>query len=127
MTDLSEPSHPPDHIDWIFYACLLGCIVLGFVLLEVTIHDGVGVSPDSCEYVMGARNLLAGKGIGAIDAEGEYHPLTHFPPLYMLILAAGNAVVGDLFKAAYGMNLLLYALNIALVAVVVRRCSGDVL
>src|SRR6187455_890822 len=82
----------PARVDWIFVACVAGCVLFGVILLNRAMRDGVGVSPDSSEYVMGARNLLAGKGVGAIDADGEFHPLTHFPPLYMLLLAAGNAI-----------------------------------
>lgn len=49
---------------------------------------GVGVGYDSFYYITSARNLISGQGLGTIDVDGSIIPLTKFPPLYPLILAA---------------------------------------
>ncbi|OGT26304.1 MAG: hypothetical protein A2Z17_01700 [Gammaproteobacteria bacterium RBG_16_66_13] len=42
---------------------------------------------DSVEYAVSARNLIRGAGLGLIQASGRFSPVTHFPPLYPLVLA----------------------------------------
>ena len=73
--------------DWLIWAMLLPALVAGaFVWLSPP--AGVGVSDDSVVYLGQARNLLAGNGLSRLTGDGSPVPITHFPPLYPLMLAA---------------------------------------
>jgi hypothetical protein len=76
---------------------------------------GIGVEYDSVFYWSAAENLLAGRGLGRLDGAGEFVPLTHFPPLYPLLLAAvaGLADV-SVIQAARLTSAGLFGLNVFL-------------
>ena len=64
--------------------------LLGFLLVMVsTTRYGVGLSPDSTNYIAAARSLAQGEGFIGVDGA----PYTHWPPLYPAILAA-PAIIG---------------------------------
>jgi hypothetical protein len=48
---------------------------------------GAGLSPDTAAYVGSARGLLAGRGLVVPHGPDRYRPMTHYPPLYPLVLA----------------------------------------
>ena len=63
--------------------------LLGFALVWIsTTRYGVGLSPDSVNYIATARNLLAGKGYLTFDDT----PFTHWAPLLPTMLAGLGAV-----------------------------------
>lgn len=64
-------------------------VAVGAILLAAT-RWGIGVSYDSVFYLSAADNLLHGLGLSRLGGGGEVIPLTHFPPLYPLLLAAGS-------------------------------------
>lgn len=53
----------------------------GLVIIS-TLNFGVGVSPDSVEYLATANNLLLGKGFLSFDGQ----PVSQWPPLYPMLL-----------------------------------------
>jgi 4-amino-4-deoxy-L-arabinose transferase-like glycosyltransferase len=69
------------------------------------------VSPDSTVYIETAENLIAGKGF---YASGE--PLTHYPPLYPLLLAIAKIAIPDTLLAGRWLHAFLFAINVMLVA-----------
>lgn len=88
-------------------------------------RDGVGLSPDSLEYLGVARNLRHGHGLtvpfGAITEEPfPGAAMTGFPPLHPILLAAGGAGL----DWARALGLLLYGVTVASVALVARRHAG---
>ncbi|MGE5139376.1 MAG: hypothetical protein ACM3JD_07945, partial [Rudaea sp.] len=97
--------------------CLL-CIGLAglaaFALMLWITPFGSGVSPDSTTYFGAAENLLSGKGF-TIDGA----PITHYPPLYPVVLAAASLFDRDLVQGSRFLNALLYGINAALVAAAV--------
>jgi hypothetical protein len=98
--------------------------VIGTVALLVVARKGVYASPDSAFYVGTARNLLDGHGLTAPPGSP---PLSHFPPLFPLLLAAVAWVTRlDPLDAAGLVNAVLLGATAFLVAVVVRRRSGSV-
>lgn len=98
--------------------------VVGTVALLLVTRKGVYASPDSAFYVGTARNLLDGNGLTAPPGSP---PLSHFPPLFSLVLAAVGWVTGlDPLDAAGLVNPLFLGITALLVAVVVRRRSGSV-
>ncbi|UCG42601.1 MAG: hypothetical protein JSU73_12180 [candidate division WOR-3 bacterium] len=53
------------------------------LVLFITSKYGIGLAPDSANYVSAARSLLAGRGLLCFDRT----PFTSWPPLYPLLLA----------------------------------------
>ena len=98
--------------------------VVGTVALLFVTRKGVYASPDTAFYVGTARNLLDGDGLTAPPGSP---PLSHFPPLFPLVLAAFGWLTGlDPLDAAGVLNPLLLGLTALTVAFVVRRRSGSV-
>lgn len=65
--------------------------VLAMTLLLIsTQRYGLGITTDSIAYIEVARNIQNGEGI--VDREGEL--VTHWPPLYPLVLAGMAKVTG---------------------------------
>lgn len=54
---------------------------------------GIGLGSDSLAYIGGARNLLAGDGFTRTTGAYEKVPITHFPPLYAVSLAAAGGLL----------------------------------
>jgi hypothetical protein len=89
---------------------------------------------DSVTYLAVAGNIAAGRGVTspfaleltglspreALDRQGA-EPLTAWPPLYPLALAAGHPLGRDAGAAATGLNVVAAAATAALTAAVARR------
>jgi len=85
---------------------LLGLLLLCLAALSVLslqYRYGIGVTPDSAYFVSAADSLLSGNGL-TTNIDGVRSPLTHHPPLYPSLLAAGRAIDGSLFLAATTIN-----------------------
>jgi len=67
------------------------------------------VGGDATIYITSARNLVAGKGFGLIDARGEFRLLPYFAPLFPLVLSVFERLGLDLPQAARWLNALLFA------------------
>jgi hypothetical protein len=88
----------------------LGLIgVLAFLAIEYATRGGPWAYSDGAGYLILARNLLNGKGLGLIRASGEFQPLSSHPPLYPLALAGLGALGADLVQAARWMGAALFA------------------
>jgi 4-amino-4-deoxy-L-arabinose transferase-like glycosyltransferase len=85
---------------------------------------GVGLRGDSYMYVSGARNLAAGLGYSRISGGGEVKPITHFPPLFSIVLAAFQAVGWDAVSAARGLAIALMGLNTLLAGALAWRLAN---
>jgi len=94
-----------------FSACIGACAF--FAILWIT-AGGIGVSPDSTIYIDTAQNLLAGNGFVARGA-----PMTHYPPLYPILLAVSGSFGSDILESARYLNALLFAANVILCSVAV--------
>lgn len=83
---------------------------------------GPGVSPDSVDYLMAAENIISGKGIVAFDK-----PLTHFPPLYPLIIAFLSKILGlDTIFSAQLLSALALGINILLIGLILKEIDDDI-
>lgn len=95
----------------------------GAVLLFST-PWGIGVGYDSVFYLSAADNLLHGLGLSRLGGGGEVMPLTHFPPLYPLLLAVVTGVAGQTAaEAARWMAGVLYGLDLGLIGFLIYRYS----
>ena len=98
-----------------FFYLYIGLIgIAAFVLMLWITPYGSGVSPDSTIYIGGAKSLLSGKGFSI-----RGNPITHFPPLYPLFLAATGLLEINLVQAARFLNAILFGINVGLVALAV--------
>jgi len=82
-------------------------------------HNGIGMTPDSMTYLEGARSLLRDHRLWVDDS-----PLTHFPPLYPVVLAAAGRLTGSLLTAARLLHCCLFALTVLTIGWAVREGSG---
>jgi hypothetical protein len=78
----------------------------GLVILATT-RDGLRVGNDSVEFIVSARNLLAGKGLGLIAPSGGFMPLRLHPPLYPLVLSGLDLLGLDPLAAGRWLNVAL--------------------
>jgi 4-amino-4-deoxy-L-arabinose transferase-like glycosyltransferase len=94
---------------------LLGLALLAAALIWIATPWGMGVEYDSVFYWSAAENLLQGRGLGRIDGAGEFIPLTQFPPLYPIALAAVAGISGTSVAAAARLiSAVLFGLNLFL-------------
>ena len=67
---------------------------------------------DSATYIVSARSLLEGEGLGVAVHPGSVERLTHHPPLYPLVLSAIGLSGIDLLTIARWLNVLLFGATI---------------
>jgi hypothetical protein len=77
------------------------------VMVWYASRHGLGLLPDSMTYFETARSLLRDQRLYVGDV-----PLTHFPPLYPLLLAAAGWLGGNLPTSARFLHCLLYGLTV---------------
>ncbi len=94
---------------------------LGLIMVLVFTPWGIGVSHDSVYYLDAAENVLAGSGLRWRAGGGELRPLTHYPPMYSLILAAMGLSGIDLVEGARLIAAVLFALNLMVIAWLIYR------
>lgn len=83
-------------------------VVASLILLWAEWRHGIGVTPDSAIFVSAADSLVSGHGLTTEVGQPRL-PLTHHPPLYPLLLAAGKLLTGSYYSAAMLLNLLSFA------------------
>ena len=92
---------------------------MGIVLGLISTHQGIGVSPDSVRYLDAARNILIGNGIVSMGV-----PLTHYPPLYPIMLSiTAKLIHSDPLSAAKWLQIALFGLNTCLIGVIANKIT----
>jgi hypothetical protein len=100
----------------------------GGLMLWTNMPWGIGVGYDSFYYLSAADNLLLGNGLSIQDGFGNFLPVTHYPPLYPLTLAAGMAATGlEGVVVARALTCLLFAMNVSVTGWLVFRYTGSLL
>ena len=107
MYNYSRSYHQKQTGTWLTAALI--CAAAGAGLLFISMAQGVGVGGDATIYITSARNLLAGKGLGLINAAGDFRLIPYFPPFYSLVLAVPGLFTDNLPLAALILNLVLHA------------------
>jgi hypothetical protein len=104
----------------------VGMSLLAFLAVYVSTIPGLGLREDSYTYVTAAESLAAGTGLGRWAADGSFRPLTHFPPLFPLILSVLKVVGLGLLPSVRVFNGILFGLTAALTALLARRLSASI-
>ncbi len=86
----------------------LSSAVIGIALVAYSTSMGPGVGGDATIYIASARNLLNGKGLGLIEADGSFRLLPYFPPGYPLLLSLFGLSGVDLVAIARWLNCALF-------------------
>jgi len=81
---------------------------------------GIGIRTDSVAYLWSSENLAKGIGLGRLNGLGEFRPMTHWPPLYPILLALPQlfgltslSAARDLGAVTVGLMVLLFGLSIS--------------
>lgn len=91
------------------------------VLMFWILAQGPGVSPDSITYIEAAKNLSSGNGF---FVNGQ--PITHYPPVFPLILGLfGLLTGGDFLIAGRLLAALMFGANIAVICFAVQACTKN--
>jgi len=108
----------------LFFVFLAIIAIAAMATLYVSTTAGLGFGNDSVAYVGAARNILDGNGYARTSGGGEIKPLTHYPPLFSLVLAAGSALIHyDPIRVARGLIIFLWGLSAFLGGWLVWRMS----
>jgi len=101
---------------------MLGLLAAAW-LLWATSPYGIGIRTDSIAYIWSARNIADGVGIGRLDGYGAFRPMTHWPPLYPLILALFELAGIGAVEGARWLGAALLGANIFLSGLVLHRLT----
>ncbi len=95
-------------------ASMIILILLGLISLYA-VYESIRATPlgpnfgsDSVTYMMSAKNLVAGKGLGLINPDGTFRLLPYAPPFYPLVLSLLDMTGLDLARMAFGLNSILF-------------------
>jgi len=124
LTSATKRFRQPSGI-WLLLAALATASVLYLTRL------GPGAGGDSTSYLMGAENLLLGNGFSRYSGGYEIRPITGFPPVYSVALAAAGLTGLELVEAARLLNAVLFGANVGLTSAIVysltRSTWGSIL
>jgi 4-amino-4-deoxy-L-arabinose transferase-like glycosyltransferase len=93
---------------------IMGFALIGALMIFYSTVWGPWVYSDSTEYIVSARNLIQGHGLGLFGGSGAFHPLSLHPPFYSLVLSFFGLFGADLVTAARWINIILFGLTILL-------------
>ncbi len=108
---------------YIALATALALALIGAGLALYLTREGAGATGDSAWYLMGAQNLLAGNGFARFSGGGELRAISHFPPVYSVLIAAISATGIAPTDGARYLNSLLFAANIMLVGFLIFKVT----
>jgi len=112
----------PTNRRWSFAILALACVVGAAFVLGATTR-GVGLTPDSTQYLAVANSATQGHGLVTFAWDAEPMRLTHFPPGYPLVLAAAARTGWSPAGFARWFNAALFAVTIVLAALMTRRLA----
>jgi 4-amino-4-deoxy-L-arabinose transferase-like glycosyltransferase len=107
-------------------AIVFGLAVMGFLGIILCTPGGTGIYSDSVVYVGVARNLLRGAGVTYFDDNGQMAPVTHYAPLYPMMVSGLGLAGIDPLEGVRWLNALLFASNIILAAWIVFASTHSV-
>jgi 4-amino-4-deoxy-L-arabinose transferase-like glycosyltransferase len=95
------------------FLALIFPLTIGLISVMVASTRGVGVSPDSFIYLYSAASLAQGSGLTMPpDISGVINPMTHYPPLYPLLLSVLIKFGTHINDAAKAIDIVCFILSI---------------
>jgi hypothetical protein len=85
---------------------------------------GIGLSPDSVAYVSAAREFAQGHGF-TLGYNATLPPMTHWPPLYPLVLSSFIRLGMDAPEGARVLNVVLFGVNIGVFGLLAAHYTGS--
>lgn len=98
MTPTSDPTSESTASSTFTLIALAG--LFASALIYVGTHWGPWAYSDGVGYIVSARNLVDGIGLGLISPSGQFEPLISHPPLYPTLLASFSWLNIDPLEAA---------------------------
>jgi hypothetical protein len=93
------------------------------------IYYGTTLSPwggsDSTEYLVSARNMVRGIGIGYYSVSGAFHWISLHPPFYPIIIGTMSLLDLSFLDAARWLNIFLFSLTIGITGIILWRFCGS--
>jgi hypothetical protein len=91
---------------------VLGLAALGAACMVLwATANGPGATPDSLTYFETAKSLRGGQGFQSRDGV----PITHYPPVYPLVIALAGKVEKDLLQATRFLHAFFFGVNVMLI------------
>lgn len=113
---------------WISHGLVFSTIALGIAaaaLLHSATKAGIGLGPDSFDYATAAESWSDRGRVGRLTAQGNFRALTHFPPLYSIVLGTMDRFGLPFTEAARWVNVAALAGVVVLGGVQIRLTSGS--
>ncbi len=92
------------------FSLVLTGLLASYALLRAT-PNGMGLANDSAAYIGGARGIISGQGYSDIWLDSELEPITHYPPLFSLVLAGLGLMGLDPLRGARLINVLAFGIS----------------
>ncbi len=102
-------------------ACILA--LLGSAVIVYSTANGLSGFSDSVEYLVVARNIIHGVGMGYYFPGGRFYHPTIYPPFYMIALASGAIFKLDPLQTARLFDILFLATEVILLGYLFHRFS----
>lgn len=96
----------------------------GAALNLLATRHGPGMTSDSMAYLAAAETWLDGLGLGRPSGPAGFKPMTHYPPLFPLLLAGGQPFGMTAFEAARGIIALLHGGLLLVVGLMLWRLTA---
>jgi len=96
-----------------FYG-ILGLSLIAMQLVFWLTRWGIAINNDSTVYIASALNYSRSMGLSEWAGNGQLRPMTHFPPLYPLLLSFFHLFGIDPLTSARWLNSVLFGANIFL-------------
>jgi 4-amino-4-deoxy-L-arabinose transferase-like glycosyltransferase len=100
---------------------LAAILAIGIIL--VSTGRGPGVGGDATVYINSASSLDHGLGLGMPGPDGNFQPLSYYPPLFPLSLSALGILGVNLVSGARWLNALLFGLLVWLTGFTLAKSS----
>lgn len=108
---------------WLFHLLLILIALSAGFLVAFSTRVGPGVGGDATVYIVAARNLVNGDGLGWMEPDGRFRLLADFPPGYPLLLAVAGGLGAEWIPAARWINVILFSCFVWLAGYLVYRAA----
>jgi len=96
------------------FLILFIAVIFAIVFFLYVTENGVGISTDSTTYIATANSLLEGKGFYKNSV-----PMTHYPPVYPILLAISGLFSYDIVDSARWLHTIIYSVNAILFGILI--------